>query len=232
MPSPGQPPSGIHPDMSLDELDAALDVMLAGSEGSRLPALPGGLSVCKRTYPDARPGHGPHEAIVVTVTEPRQIKVSDLLVELLGEADAAALIAQWGDRVDFSEDAPTSNSVVLFLDSNNKRRTTQEEDFKGAGLTFADDIQATIVCAVLVKKARDAGLDLSKDASTWEQDQSAALSRLDPLQIDLLSKLHVGYVRSCSGALRVDGNGRLRAYDLDDRGYANIWAFGGVPPVE
>jgi len=196
----------------------------------------------QKEYPDNRDDFPPHRAIDFKVTQDRQIQTGDLLEKLLGK-DAAILRQDWGVRINFDKDAPSANQAVLFRESNNKARnrahaktgdkTTQEEDFKAAGLDFADDTQATIVCATLVRKAKDAGLDISKGASTWKSKQPDALVKLNESEIDLLTKLRDGVVRSRSGALGVGDLGRLRACFFNGAGgFANFWAFGGVSPAE
>lgn len=109
--------------------------------------------------------------------------------------------------------------------------TTQEDDFKGVGLEFADDMQATIVCAILVKKARDAGLDLKEEAYSWEEKQSAAVNLLNESELELLTNLKDGVVRTRSGALDIDDLGCLRAdclIGLRGNGHAEVRAFGQV----
>jgi hypothetical protein len=185
----------------------------------------------RQNYDDARPGVAPHPAINFSVAVNSDVVASAHLRELLGE-DATVLMSDWGDRIDFTKYAPTSNKVTLLIDSNNKDRTTQDEDFKASGLEFADDLQATIVCATLVKKAKDAGLDLREVASSWKENQSEAISQLNEAELDLLTKLRDGVVRSRSGALAVDSDGRLRVFNDYDGGYRNRLAFGASPSAE
>jgi hypothetical protein len=182
-------------------------------------------------YQDRRQGFGPHEAIDFNVTVNSREQARVLLVELLGN-DATMLISDWGNRVNFDQETPTNNKVVLFTESNNKVRNSQHDDFKAAGLQFADDLQATIVCATLVNKAKEVGLNLSKAASTWHNQQSAALEKLSPSEVDLLTKLRDGVVRTSSGALNVFDGGRLRAELFYDRGYAFAWGLGCAAPAE
>ena len=62
--------------------------------------------------------------------------------------DAEGLISNWGNRVDFTRNAPAESHVSLFEYSNHKARNrdyapqqaktnTEAEDFQGAGLDFA-----------------------------------------------------------------------------------------------
>lgn len=194
-------------------------------------------SPIEKEYADSRQGFGPHKAIEFNVTVNSRVMASVLLEELLGN-DAAVLISDWGNHVNFDQQAATDNKVVLFTKSNNKARntkyaetgdkTTQQDDFKAAGLQFADDLQATIVCATLVKKAKEVGLDLSKAASTWQSQQWEALGKLHPLEVDLLAKLKDGVVRTSSGALIVSDIGRLRANNyVCGSSNPGCWALGG-----
>lgn len=185
----------------------------------------------RQNYDDTRPGVAPHPAINFSVAVNSNVGAAAHLRELLGE-DATVLMSDWGGRIDFTKNAPDSNKATLLIDSNNKSCTTQGEDFKTLGLEFADDLQATIVCATLVKKAKDAGLDLSKDASSWKENQSEAISQLNEAELDLLTKLRDDVVRSRSGALHVDGYGRLRAGYYFDDSYPSYWAFGASPSAE
>ncbi len=61
------------------------------------------------------------------------------------------------------------------------------------------------------KKAQDAGLDLKKAASTWANEQSEALEKLEFWERDLLTKLKTDCVKIASGTLHIDNDGRLSA---------------------
>ena len=210
-----------------------------------LPPVPSVTTVLEsssREYSDKRPGFSPHQATDFKASVNPSVNADKFLVESLGQADAKQLMLDWGGRVDFRIAAPNSNEVTLFHESNNKARnadfaprgakTTQVADLKAAGLDFADDLQATIVCAALVKKARDAGLSLIKDASSWRVEQGEALAKLNEAEIDLLTKLRTGAVRTCSGALGVDDDGRLRAFNFFAYDFPCRWAFGGAASAE
>ena len=215
---------------------------LASKYGMAAVSVSSPLESERQNYDDSRSRLDVHPAIDFSVTLDPKIVAADHLRELLGEEDAKVVMSDWGNRIDFTKNVSGSNKAALFIDSNNKARnrdfaakgasTTQEEDFKASGLEFADDLQATIICATLVKKAKDAGLDLSEDASSWKNDQPEALSQLNEAELDLLTKLRDGVVRSRSGALDVDDDGRLRANYVNDYGFAHRWAFGGVPSAE
>ena len=176
------------------------------------------LTSTKREYKDNRPGFSDHPAVDFHVTLSRPESAREVLKALLGD-DADVLISDWGDRLNLDQVAPVTSTVTLFLDSNNKARnrdyanrgdkTTQEEDFKSAGLAFGNDLQATIICAALVNKAK--GSD-----------------KLSAGETDLLSKLRPGgVVRVSSGSLAVWADGRLRSRYTDSDGRSGDWAFGG-----
>jgi len=189
----------------------------------------------RQNYDDTRSGVAPHPAINFSVAVNSDVVAAALLKELLGE-DATVLMSDWGNLIDFTKNAPDSNKATLLIDSNNKNRTTQGEDFKASGLEFADDLQATIVYATLVKKAKDAGLDLRDAASSWKNswkaNQLEAIRKLSSEELDLLTKLRDGIVRTRSRALYVDYNGRLRVIHYDDQGYPALWALGASPSAE
>jgi hypothetical protein len=100
--------------------------------------------------------------------------------------------------------------VAIFLDSNNKSREVQGEDFNATGTNFSDDLALTLLSARVLRKERD------------NQDLSEA-------EKDLLNKLKVGVIRSCSGALDLDADGRLRAYHFSVNSYPDIWASCSSP---
>ena len=204
-----------------------------------LPPLPSAIFTFNSrasVYVDARPGFAPHKAIIATVSVSPGIIASKFLMDCLGEADARQLMLDWGDRVDFGKMVPAINEVVLFSDSNNKARdaksayrgaeTTQEADFKASHLNFADDLQAIIVCAVLVKKAREAKLNLSAASTSWSTNQPNALNKLTETEIGVLKPLR-GVVRTLSGALGIDGRSRLRGNYYYDYAFPSCLAFGG-----
>lgn len=157
------------------------------------------------TYPDDREGFAPHKAVdfEVELNPTSTATVSEVLVELLGEADAKHLMKELNTNVpttiDFDRVAPTSNKVTLFLDSNNKAtdyrnseegdKTSQEEDFEAAGLRFAPDVSATIVCAAAVSKAKEAGVNLAVDDDTWKANALDTQTKVGEEVHILLSKL-------------------------------------------
>jgi hypothetical protein len=180
----------------------------------------GVLQAIPLTYPGNRPGIAAHPAIRFDLQLPPGQSIAAFLREQLARRGAKQLIEDWAARgVNLNCDAPSRNRAILFLDSNNKARnreyaapdanTTQEEDLKGAGLAgFADDIQATLISAALVRKARDPGCAPSASESA------------------LLTKLRDGIIRTRYGALLINGAGRLRANYLRTGSNPGRWAFG------
>ena len=206
--------------MTAEEISAALDALElpARDEGSAAAAsITGQLQAAYQEYPDSRPGVAAHPAVRFDLQlSPGESEAAFLAAEL-GPEDAALLIRDWAERnVSFEGSVPEHNGAVLFQDSNDKAlnresaphaaKTTQQEDFEGAGLKFfADDREMTNICAKVVGKARR-----GESLSAEEQD--------------LYRKLRCGVVSCCSGALYVGGNGRLRANDCNDDGYSGRWA--------
>lgn len=129
-----------------------------------------------------------------------------------------------------------ASELVHFRDSKNKARnrdyaelgdkTTQEEDFKATGHTFADDRVAVLFCARLVNKARRLGLDLDKRPAHWESTQSDIFNKLSEGEREILKELREGVIRTYSSALGIDNSGRLRAYVFHHRRGSNCSAFG------
>jgi hypothetical protein len=134
------------------------------------------------------------------------------------------------------------SELVHFKDSNNKARnrdyagpgakTTQEEDFQATGNTFADDRVAVLFCARLVYKARGLGLDLAERPGHWESSQANIFNQLSEGEREILKPLRVGLIRTCSGALDLDDDGRLRALDFFDISGPYGWASCSAPLPE
>ena len=230
-----------------DEI-AALRAVLAKYEtkaGGASPAIVTELQATRESYPDNRadPEFGPHQAIAFTAKPSTATLLTDLLKGCLGDADAKVLMSDWGDRIKGDPTVGTA-CAALFLNSNNKARnqdyaaadarTTQQADFENTNPKhqFASDVDAIVVCAAAVKSAKDAGLDLRKEASTWAKEQTDAVAKLSPEVLDLLTKLRDGVIRSCSGALDVSVDGRLRAAFFNVRASADYWAFGARSSAE
>ena len=229
-----------HDHMTAEEISAALDAWEA-LQCPKRDAITGQLQAAYQEYPDSRTGIAAHPAVCFDLQLPPGQSVAAFLQEQLGAADVQQLKEDWAARgVNLDYDAPLRSQAILFLDSNSKARnrqyaprgaqTTQEEDFKSAALEgFANDVQMTLICAALVKKARDAGIDLTKNSEDWDV---AATGKLKPEELDLLAKLRDGLVRTSSGALGVDDDGRLRAFFYYAGGVPGYWAAGAAPAAE
>ena len=182
-----------------------------------LEALPQGVAeqVITAELPDDRAGFAPHRAYLFSVAA-SEGTVLDELKTLLGKAAANQLAKDWAGSCNLDQKLEATD-VALFLDSNNKARnrkyadrgdrTTQEEDFKATGHQFAGDLAATLLCARIFRKVQDKVL-----LSEGEQD--------------LYQKLKDGFLRSCSGALAIHDDGRLRAPVVLDRRRSGPWALG------
>ena len=160
--------------------------------------------------------------------------------EKLG-ADAGYLIGKLKYiGVDVSVKAPILNEATLNTDSNNKTLAEQKLHYEGG---LADAIQATNIAIEAICAAKAAGIDLKRiHSESWEEKGSqikaeAIKAGLDDGTATVLEKLTVGGIRvnggSGSGALSVDGDGRLYAYDVSDVcSYPSDWAFGARPAPE
>jgi hypothetical protein len=163
--------------------------------------------------PDSRDGFAAHRAFIFSVA-PSKGTVLDELKELLGKDAADQLVKDWGNRCNLNQRLEKTE-VGIFLDSNNKARnrdyanrndkTTQEEDFAATGKQFAEDLALTLLCARVRKKFKD------RDS-------------LSEGEKDLYQKLKDGVIRSCSGALDIDDDGRLRANNFYARSSSYGWA--------
>jgi hypothetical protein len=123
---------------------------------------------------------------------------------------------------------PSNVKKVTYLA---RLKTTQWEDLKASGLTFADDFHAATVCAVAVKIAREAGLDLRQHSSLWAKKQADALVQLQQCDKSghistLLSHLSAGTIRSKHGQFSITNAGELQnSYDYKDASKKDF-AFG------
>ena len=140
-----------------------------------------------------RPGYLPAKQIP---TGP----IGRVLRRLLGEDDAATLIADWHSR------------GVCFPRSGRGAIDAVSAD-------LSDDRLATVICAMGVGRARRAGLDLTQPAATWEVSQTGSLALLSAPERRLLKTLRDEGILTRNGALHISADeGRLRAYGrgLDD----------------
>jgi hypothetical protein len=128
------------------------------------------------------------------------------------------LIQQLGRAKLLESQLTTETHVALFLDSNNKpydqhyanpsHTTTQSEDFRATGFTFADEPAALLLCARVMKKAVDG-----------VQEPSEA-------EVALLDAITRGVVRTTVNTLGVDKDGKLCALGFFGPAYPFHWALG------
>lgn len=184
-----------HDNMTAAEISAALDALEVPGRSEDVVA----ARVFTAT-PCSEPKLLAHGAIRYELRFPAGRDVQEVLSELLGPEDSKQLIAAWGGmNVQICGPVPEMSVAVFFPNSNGKDRKTQKADFKRAGLVmFADDVEMTLVCAALVQKARDAGIDLIR----WQGTDT-----LSNEELVLLSKLRDGAIRTRSGALFLNPDG-------------------------
>lgn len=202
-------------------------------------AIPTLLEASRHVLHDSRTGVAPHPAIQFWVQVHQNVAASVYLRGVLGQ-DSSLVINEWGARLDFTKCVPRFNVATLLLDSHSKPRNrdhaqrdekaTQQDDLSALGFTWADDLQATVVCATLVSRAKEAGLDLSENASVFAN--CAGAGHLPKPEIDLLSTLRRGFVRTYSGALSIDDRGRLRAHSNYVTAHPFDFAFGRPVALE
>ena len=184
----------------------------------------------RQDYKDTRSGVAAHPAIDFSVVVNRDVSAMTYLREFLG-ADAEGLMGALHDKIDFRKNVPGSNKATLLLDSNEKNREGQVQSLKASGLEFADDLQAAIVCATVFRKAIGVGLCLTESTSCWKVSYKDAVSKLDEKEIDLLTKLRDGSVRSRSFDFFFSDWGRLCASSTPSNTHPNsfVFCFGASP---
>lgn len=198
------------------------------------------LETAYHTYVDER-DNSKHLAIHYKVELGEDVtgSANDLLNNLLGSSAGEKLYQDLRYATDFRVPPPRVSEVVLFNDSNNKPKKgdgdTQESDFKSRGLRFADDLQGVIVCATLVRRAEDAGLNLCRNSSYWQESQSGTLDQFTASEQLLLFKLRDGGVRTNSHTIGINASGILskipQIYYSDFEGSRKIYALGSKPSV-
>lgn len=215
--------------VTLGKIKAALPIVLSG--GITLVSWAGG-------YVDSRNLLALQGGLDFTVRVKSPLSPNEFLRQLLGASDAQEILSAWKSKNSLIDaDAPETCRVVLFTNSNNKTLDVQKEDLEAANFTLADDLQATIICATVVKKALDLNLDLSSESQLWEGKSANILTELQVAGPDalndreyyLLSTLHEGVIRTRSGALTLYENGKLRVIFGRDFSHLRDYAFGSVP---
>lgn len=219
-------------------------VRLLDGYSERVLAVVNSLQVRPNEYWDMADEGRIHPAIILTLPLSTHQSSSAVLRELIGES-SEQLLLDWGDNVDATTPPAFKSQMVLFLHSNNiarnrdviidETRTTQEEDFFNArsrsaenGLIFADDLQATLICATLLRKAESVGIPLRGEArSSWESGEIVANGRLSKEEFEVLQRLRDGALRTASGSLYLHPDGALRARcSFGDGASPDIWAVG------
>ena len=212
-----------------------------------LSALCSGITV---DLPDSRdqalqPGatpFGPHKVSRFFVPAGRGT-VENQVNNLLTEEEVKSLT----EKFNLKGALPGLSELAYFWNSHDKARnrenqyagsgdkTTQQEDFDATGYAFGNDRVAVLFCARLVRRARDLNLDLTKDPDHWANSQAEIFNLFSEGEREILEQLRTGVIRTFSGALDLDGVGRLRAHDFAY--FFGYWysfrrAFGSPPSPE
>ena len=213
-----------HDNMTAAEISAALDALELPGRSEEFAA-EGVVTATRCSEPELLA----RAAIRFALRLPAGRDVREVLSELLGAEQGERLIAAWAERgVTINGPVPEVCGFVFFPSSNNRTRARQDADFERAGLAgLADDLEATLVCAALVQKARDAGIDLSDSSVNWP-----STAKLADEELDLLTKLRHGMVRTLSGALCVQSGGWLHAHYSHILGFPDFWAAGAARAAE
>lgn len=230
--------------ISLSETQRDELLRLLDGFSERVLAVVNSLQVRSSEYRDVADEGRIHPAITITLPLSTHQSSSAVLRELIGES-SEQLLLDWGDNVDATTSPPLKSEVVLFLHSNNIARnrdviidevkTTQEEDFINArsrsaenGLIFADDLQATLICATLLRKAESVGIPLRGEArNSWESGEIVGHGKLSKEEFEVLQRLRHGALRTASGSLYLHPDGVLRARcSFGDGASPDIWALG------
>lgn len=156
----------------------------------------------------------------------------DFLIDSLGEEFGTLLADDWKTKADIDlrvAKVPEKNSPILFLNSNSKTRETQALHFREAKLKFADDIEATIYCAALVKKAMYYGLDFREGSNNWHNEKGFdVVKHLTTEEKYVLKILRDGVIRTENGSLDMNFQGPLRVKAKNEYLKDNSWAFGSL----
>lgn len=191
----------------------------------------------KSLSPGATP-FGPHKVSRFFVPAGKGT-VENQVTKLLTEDEVKSLTANFN----LNGALPKLSELAYFWNSHDKARnrqyahsadkTTQQEDFDATGYDFGNDRVAVLFCARLVSRARDLKLDLTKVPDHWANSQAEIFNRFSEGEREILKQLRTGVIRTFSGALILDGDGRLRAPGFfDDAGCSHDRAFGSPPSPE
>jgi hypothetical protein len=205
-----------------------------------LSVLCGGITV---DLPDSRdqalpPGatpFGPHKVSRFFVPAGKGT-VEQQVRELLAEEEVKSLAAHFN----LEGALPRLSELAYFWNSHDKARnrgyadlgdkTTQKEDFDATGYAFGDDRLAVRFCAGLVRRARDLQLDLTKGPDHWANSQAEKFNQFSEGEREILKQLRTGEIRTFSGALVLDGDGRLRANTFSTTGARTSGLLARRPP--
>ena len=200
------------------------------------------LEAKQSKYQDSRnPVVAEHNAVDYKLVVNEAFTAKKLLKSLLGKENFEKLFQEWKEcqNLDFNKIVCGRINVILFTDSNNKAKNldyvsghprTQEEDFNKAGLEFADDLDSLVLCAVLIKKARRIGLDLSKEVDKWDRGFLLQSNKFNQEELDLLAKLRNGSVQSRSLGFFIDcDKGCFCIKDFCKYADNSTWALGALP---
>ena len=175
------------------------------------------------------------DEIFCEVTTGYPAKTEDVLKHFLGKGDTHLLMHNRETIIDFDTYAPQSNSIIFTPKPIGKSRAEQQIILAGAKLGFADDAEATIVCAGLVHKAREVEFNLYTKPSKWlSQFEAKKYKGLQEHDIVILVSLAEGGIRTKRTHLYLE-NARLHTghphlsfdYEIENRG-----AFGKRLSVE
>lgn len=230
--------------ISLSETQRDELLRLLDGYSERVLAVVNSLQVRSSEYWDVADEGRIHPAITITLPLSTHQSSSAVLRELIGES-SDRLLLDWGDNVDATTSPAFKSQMVVFLHSNNTARnrdvivdetkTTQEEDFMNArsrsaehGLIFADDLQATLICATLLRKAESVGIPLRGEGrNSWDSAEIVGNGRLNKEEFEVLQRLRDGALRTASGSLYLHPDGDLRARcSFGDGASPDIWAVG------
>ena len=179
-----------------------------------------------------------HDAIILSVTS-RGSELGTLINNLLGADGLAELQRTWGKNVNFDKAAPESCELTILADSSNKaplqlagqkiEASTQQKELHDCGLEFANPAEATLICATVVAKAKQAGFDLKLSAGELYDNLSADSRTLSKAEVSLLKILKEGSITTkptaefSIGSLGLNENGLLTVFYINHK-RENLWA--------
>lgn len=194
---------------------------LAMGEGPRLPPVSAPISEM-----GPRGSHEYRSIVEFSFSSSQACSLHEELRGYLGAVDADLLVRDLGGRLDKNQAAPNPVCLALCSDLNEKERGAQGVVLASAGYEFADDCEATLVCARILGKAREVAIDVSKPSHLWRNLEGNRLGELSDGEREVLSRLRDGFLRTRSGSLRVGGDGCLRFHQPCNFDSPIRWALG------